>query len=377
MGTRVCYIHIGPHKTGTSSIQWWLQQNRAALLEHGYFVPESATAHGAHHTLGRKLCGQTLPEPQQLAAAKFAQDVTQSRCEAVVISSETLEGLLRHAAFAQTFFEHIAGLDLTPKLVLFPRNQSQALNSRYAEAVRSFCLSKPFDFFAREVVPRPTLRYWPLLELADAHHAELIARPFTGEILARGVVAEFLRAIGLDPSQFKNTDVRRNPSVGPFTVCVARRVAAAIDPTGNQLKWRQAMRYKAELANYLEQNRLADTGYCGLSTELARELEAAYRQENNGFAQRVWNAEWTDIFADDLRQQFAPNDFDMCTPDASTQRMLERAVSDLVALADEVMRDPRLGVDAPWNNLSQRAGWIPQDRPSNPTKPPVNRSPAP
>ncbi|PYL06289.1 MAG: hypothetical protein DME34_09330 [Verrucomicrobia bacterium] len=360
MRRHVCYIHIGPHKTGTSSIQWWLQQNRTQLLEHGYFVPESATAHGAHHTLGRKLCGQTLPEPQQSSAVEFAQDLARTPCEAVVISSETLEGLLRHAACAGTFFDHIAELNLTPKLVLFPRNQSQSLNSRYAEAVRSFCLSKPFDIFAREVVQRPTLRYWPLLELADAHSAELIARPFTGEIVARGVVGEFLRAIGLDLSQFQNTDVRRNPSVGPFTVSVARHVASTIEATGKQLKWRQAMRYKAELATYLQQNRLADTGYCGLSTDVAREIEAAYRQENNDFAQRVWDATWTEIFAADFQQQFAPNDFDMRAPDASAQRQLERAVRDLVALADEIMRDPRLAVDAPWNDLAQRAGWVAQ-----------------
>jgi hypothetical protein len=41
MSKRICYIHIGPHKTGTSSIQWFLQENRAELLKYGYFVPET------------------------------------------------------------------------------------------------------------------------------------------------------------------------------------------------------------------------------------------------------------------------------------------------------------------------------------------------
>ena len=39
MRKRVCYIHIGPHKTGTSSIQGFLKENRAELLRYGYFVP--------------------------------------------------------------------------------------------------------------------------------------------------------------------------------------------------------------------------------------------------------------------------------------------------------------------------------------------------
>ena len=43
MRKRICYIHVWPHKTGTTSIQWFLQENRADLLKHGYFLPESET----------------------------------------------------------------------------------------------------------------------------------------------------------------------------------------------------------------------------------------------------------------------------------------------------------------------------------------------
>jgi hypothetical protein len=269
---------------------------------------------------------------------------------------------LRNAACARTFFNHIAELNLMPKLVLFPRNQSQSMNSRYAEVVRSFCLAKPFNIFVRETAQRPILRYLPLLQLANAYTAELIAHPFTGEIVGRGVVAEFLRAIDLDPSQFQSTEMRRNPSVGPFTISVARRVLRAIDPTGEQLKWHQAMRCKQELANYLQNNRLTDSGYCGLTTALAREIEAIYEAENNAFAQRVWDAPWEEIFAGDLDEEFTPNDFDMCAPNESIKQLLGRAVRDMITIAEEIMRDPLLAIEAPWNDLRQRAGWIAQTR---------------
>ncbi len=32
-------IHIGQHKTGTTSIQHYLQDNREALAQHGLYVP--------------------------------------------------------------------------------------------------------------------------------------------------------------------------------------------------------------------------------------------------------------------------------------------------------------------------------------------------
>src|SRR5436190_5696258 len=94
-------IHIGPHKTGTSSIQWFLKENRAELLKYGYFVPESETIHGAHHAIVRKLCGQELRDHQQSAAAKFARALNDTPSEVIVISSEALEGLLTNRDYAK------------------------------------------------------------------------------------------------------------------------------------------------------------------------------------------------------------------------------------------------------------------------------------
>jgi hypothetical protein len=84
MAKRVCYIHIGPPKTGTSSIQWFLKENRAELLKYGYFVPESETKHGAHHPIARKLCGQELREHQQSAGANFARALDETPSDAVI-----------------------------------------------------------------------------------------------------------------------------------------------------------------------------------------------------------------------------------------------------------------------------------------------------
>jgi hypothetical protein len=125
MTKRICYIHIGPHKTGTTSIQWFLRENRAELLKHGYFVPESGNVHGGHHPLVRQLCGQEVPQHHRCAAAKFMEALASTLCEAVVISSEALEGLLRQRESASAFFNRIRELNLKPKLVVFPRDPNR------------------------------------------------------------------------------------------------------------------------------------------------------------------------------------------------------------------------------------------------------------
>jgi hypothetical protein len=356
MAKRVCYIHIGPHKTGTSSIQWFLKQNRAELLKHGYFVPESGANHGAHHAIARKLCGQELRHHQQSAGTNFARALDETPSEAVIISSEALEGLLRIRNYASAFFIRIRELNLEPKLVLFVRNQSQRINSSYSSVVKTFRRSEPFEAFVQGATQSVVFRHSPLIELAHAYNAELIARRFTGKTVAHGVVPEFLQAIGLAPSYFRDTNVRRNEAAGPFTVSVARGVLRLINGTGKELKWLQAVRCKTKLVAYLEENGLADAGYCGLTTALARQIESELRPDNDAFAQRVWGRPWAEIFAADIDKEFTPNDFDMRRPDESTERQLGRAIHEMTAIVEEILRDPALAIEAPWNERSFRSG---------------------
>jgi hypothetical protein len=355
---RVCYIHVGPHKTGTTSIQWFLQENREELLRHGYFVPQSETKHGAHYALVEKLCGLEPGEDREPLVAESIRALVETPSEAIVLSSEALEGILQNRKHADVFFSQIGELNLEPKLILFPRNQPQWINSSYSSSVKSFRRSDSFEplRFARSVGAK--FSHW--LELAHAYGAELIARPFTKETIARGVIADFLRSIGINSSQFRDSQTRQNEAAGPFTVSVARDVLRLIGETDKRLTWLQTNRCKARLVGYLDQKGLADAGYCGLTTALARHLEQELRRDNDAFAQQAWGTSWAEIFAADTAEEFTPNDFEMCRPNWLTARRLRRAVRDMKEIVHEVLLDPALAVAAPWNDVRQRSGRISQ-----------------
>ena len=358
MAKRACYIHIGPHKTGTKSIQWFLREHRVELLKYGYFVPESGNIHGGHHAIARIFCGQEVPDHEQSLAARFARAIRETSCETVVISSEALDGLLRNSEYANSFFNRLRELNLEPKLVIFARNQSQSINSRYAQVVKSFIRSGAFEAFVQTEIHHPTFRYSYWIGLADAFDAELIPRPFNKKTLVRGVVPEFLLAIGINSSQFQGAEIRCNETVGPFTVNVAREVLRTIAPGGKPLDWLQAERCKKKLAAYLEEKGWMDAGYCGLSTSLARHIERQLRSDNDAFAQSLWGRSWGEIFAADVMEEFTPNDFEMRPPDWFTARRLRRAIRTMNAIAHEILSDPELTVEAPWNNVAYRSGFI-------------------
>ena len=356
---RVCYVHVGPHKTGTTSIQWFLQENRTELLNHGYFVPGSETRRGAHHSLAESLAGLEVGEHREPLVAASIAAIAETPAQAIVISSEALEGLLRNQQHAETFFDGIRELNLEPKLILFPRNQAQWINSSYPQTVQAFRGCDSFDSCAVGFAQSPGARFSPWIGLAEAHGAELIARPFSKETIAIGVVPEFLQSIGLSSSQFRDTEIRRNEAVGPFTVSVAREVLRAITEPQQPLTFLQAKQCKMELAAYLQRNGWIDRGYCGLSTLLARHVEKELRPDNDAFAQRVWSKSWAEVFDADVTEEFTPNDFEMRRPDWFTARRLRRATREMTARAREILLDPALVVEAPWNNVARRSGQVP------------------
>src|SRR5262245_26555179 len=102
MAKRLCYIHVGAHKTGTTSIQWFLQENRAELLKDGYFVPESETKRGAHHALAEGLAGLDVGKHRQPLVARSIAAIAETPAHAVIISSEALEGLFRNRQNTRT-----------------------------------------------------------------------------------------------------------------------------------------------------------------------------------------------------------------------------------------------------------------------------------
>jgi hypothetical protein len=358
MRKRICYIHVGPHKSGTTSIQWFLQENRAELLKHGYFVPESETKRGAHHALAEGLAGLNVGEHRQPLVSKSIQAIAETAAEAIIISSEALEGILESRKHAEIFFGQIRELNFEPKLMLFPRNQPQWINSSYAFSVMSFRRSDAFQSAALGFAQSPGSRFSRWVELADVYALELIARPFTKETIARGVITEYLRAVGINSSQFRDSEVRRNEAVGPFTVSVARELLRAIAPSGKALKWLQAEQCKKELAAHLKDTGSADVRYCGLSTSLARQMEQQLQSDNDAFAQSAWGSPWSEIFAADVTEEFTPNDFETCPPNWFTARRLRRAIRAMKARADDILHDPALAVDAPWNDLAHRSGLI-------------------
>jgi hypothetical protein len=137
---RLCILHIGSEKTGTSSIQKYFGQHRDALLHEGFWYPRTFSRAPGHVHLEMSdaaLDGSlSAASPAGKAFAKELAEAERAGAANAVISSEFFHSQLRDAqpierlrAFLGPHFEAF-------KIVYYARRQDQMLASMHSTAVR-------------------------------------------------------------------------------------------------------------------------------------------------------------------------------------------------------------------------------------------------
>jgi hypothetical protein len=130
---RRCFIHVGTHKTGTTSIQHMMSSRTAELQAKGYHYPQSGQPQSslpAHHNIAWQMTGNANFRSEHGTISDLLAEV-RDRPEDVILSSEDFSSaiynkefrefvtLLRSAGFAVTAILYLRSqLDWLPRLYL-------------------------------------------------------------------------------------------------------------------------------------------------------------------------------------------------------------------------------------------------------------------
>lgn len=142
--TKILYLHIGLHKTGTTAIQSALRQNKKQLLAAGVLIPETGYAWGSNHQLAWAFLDNNpswYPVSDMSREALYRQlkdEINQTEANKVVISSEDFS-LLSMSADKQSIesLKKLLG-GMKVKIVIYLRPQANYIDSFYQEAVKSY-----------------------------------------------------------------------------------------------------------------------------------------------------------------------------------------------------------------------------------------------
>ena len=220
---RTTYLHIGTHKTGTTSIQWALNTRREALGRRGFLYPKAGIppgGHHGHHNIGWELLGDfsfraAHGDTDDLLAEIRASDRN------VVLSSEVFHMAAHNAARFGSFVARLKAITPRVVIIVYLRAQADYARSLYLELLRHR-YQETFETFLHAVICNGIVRYGPYIRLSFCYRDFLALLP-SGEGIETAVrfyerrntgsvVADFLSVLGLGPADL---DIGAEPHANP------------------------------------------------------------------------------------------------------------------------------------------------------------------
>ncbi len=194
--TKPLFLHIGLHKTGSTSVQRYFSDNQRVLLRHGILYPEVGVLHGGHHEIAWS-CGTRRHERNDdlldSFIAKIVKKASSSSCRSVVISSEEFESgrsIARLANLSRHF---------EVRVVAYIRKQDELLESQYNQHLRQYDIrfaGSIYQFalkhnFFHQFNFRNKVERWAKIFGEDS----IIVRPYGTELVDRDVCRDFLSLV--------------------------------------------------------------------------------------------------------------------------------------------------------------------------------------
>ena len=205
---RRCFLHIGLHKTGTTSIQWALNAHRERLAARGFLYPATGRAEAApdgHHNIAWELSNDRRFDRAQGTVRDLFAEAETSDGDLVLSSEDFSSSVYCRERFA-AFVEDLRTRDFDPVFIVYLRNQVEQAQTLYLTLI-VWKLAVPFAGFVDEILERGEARYceWTfpfdyvafLERLASFDGTKTIVRSYDA-LAGHGLVDDFLAILNLD-----------------------------------------------------------------------------------------------------------------------------------------------------------------------------------
>ena len=196
------FLHIGANKTGSTSIQNFLNKNLDWLRRNGVLYPQFGIHDNAHYELSESLgFGPKLSSKKRFSLSKLRKIIENSEEEKVVLSSEYF--------MLSGNFEELKQLlkGFRVKVVVYFRRHDLWFESLYNQAVKT-ALNPPWEKGAQSYLDYQLNRGKQKFDYLESvrewaeHFGEdsIVVRPFEkSQFYNKDLISDFLKILGVDP----------------------------------------------------------------------------------------------------------------------------------------------------------------------------------
>lgn len=260
---KTLHLHIGRHKSGTSSLQHIFSSKTDFLNKNNFYYPLAGRGSiVAHHGLATAFNQRIFSTNKD--AEKFVEgiriELESCQQENILISSEAFQNITRLNNL-KSFFNLF---DKTIIYIYF-REPLDYLQSAYRQKVQNSNYHKSFEEYAQETkfdYPR-FLKNWKTVS------DEVIVRFFNRDLLINNdVVDDFFSLLNIDTSQVPK-DLNLNPSIGGNLLFYKlllnknelhsdRLYNGLMEIAGTEKRYRESFFISKELSEFIRNNHKAD-----------------------------------------------------------------------------------------------------------------------
>ncbi len=228
MNKRTLYLHIGCEKTGTTSIQNVLADNRQALLKQGIFYPELGKLKFAQLLLPAAL--QPLDHPEKPRADYYPGNeaidpdtvwngfINLAKANAdkdIIISAEHFSSRIKEKglAYLKAKLGQLSSI-LDIKVIIYLRRQDKFMESSYSTIIKAGGNIGFDSFFETHIQLRERYDFSLLLNRWSSffNKSSLIVKDYETEVRERGLLNSFFDVIGIDGGTLTLDSEKQNVS---------------------------------------------------------------------------------------------------------------------------------------------------------------------
>jgi hypothetical protein len=275
-------LHLGDHKTGSTSIQSALASGQVEVDGVRLCYPMGPFRRNHHNMLARSLRQAARRQTQTLDLADYATEIRAAGADVTILSAEAFE-VVDPVVVREALARHLPEFEGRTECVVYLRPHAERLVSSFAEQVKQGIFLGDLTAFHAKALEDGWLSYTPRLRRwRDTFgNARLTVRPMVrGRLKDGDVVADFLASVLPGVAVWLPALPSLNSRASLADLAVLHTLQAAVEnvcPRGNGL--REPLRILGwRLARMLEKDRTPGPAPA-LHRALADELVAAYAED--------------------------------------------------------------------------------------------------
>ncbi len=221
------YLHIGTHKTGTTSLQKFLFDNREVLKNKDFLYPLTGTSRHSrirHNNLFVQLTNHKSYEPFEPQAGGWEELITEiesSKCQNIILSSEDFCHLDSFPTKITAIKDYLSSYEV--KIIIYLRNQPDYFKSHYYTEVQ---LGDCWKYFEEYFIDKQRRGYYyeRLEPWKKSFGVEnIIVKLYDDPEIKNNLIKYFLKTIGCTENNLKfHKTTRQNVSTSPKVIKVMR-----------------------------------------------------------------------------------------------------------------------------------------------------------